>query len=330
MSIYQLPLRLKRLRQTHASRAMLQETRLHPAHFIAPLFIKEGLTQPIAIKSMPGHFQLPLHALTTEIETLSQLGIQAVLLFGIPSKKNATGCSAWQTEGIIQQAIRSIKKTHPHMLVITDLCFCEYTDHGQCGILKHNIIDNDTTLEALGKQAISHAQAGADWVAPSGMADGMVQAIRQALDEQGYHNTVILSYAVKYCSSFYSPFREAAEGAPRIGDRKNYQMNPANAEEAIREAALDIAEGADLIMVKPAQYYCDIIFKLKQQFPDVPLCAYQVSGEFAMLKFAAAKGLLDETQAMLESLYSLKRAKADLIITYFAKDIARWLQGKKQ
>lgn len=326
MTSYQLPLRLKRLRQTSAARSMLQETHLHPEQFIAPLFISETLSAKQEIKSMPGQYQLPLSAIEQEIDELSKLGIQAVLLFGIPAHKDDTGSASFQDNGIIQQAIQIIRKHNPHMLIITDLCFCEYTSHGHCGVLQGEMIDNDKTLELLGQQAVSHAKAGADWVAPSGMTDGMVAAIRQALDKAGFHNTVILSYAVKYCSSLYGPFREAAQGAPQFGNRKSYQMNPGNSNEALREAALDVAEGADLIMVKPAINYLDIILKLKQTFPEVPLCAYQVSGEYAMLKHAAASGLIDEEQAMVESLLAIKRAGADLIISYFAKDIARLLK----
>lgn len=326
MTAYQLPLRLKRLRQTDAARAMLQETRLHPSQFIAPLFISENLTSKQEIKSMPGQFQLPLDCLRAELDELVMLGIPAVLLFGIPANKDDIGSASLEDNGIIQRAIQTIRKHYPEMLIITDVCFCEYTSHGHCGVLLGETINNDKTLELLGQQAVSHARAGADWVAPSGMTDGMVIAIRQALDNAGFYDTVILSYAVKYCSSLYGPFREAAQGAPQFGNRKSYQMNPANSQEALREAALDIAEGADLIMVKPAMNYLDIILKLKQNFPEVPLCAYQVSGEYSMLKNAAACGLINEEQAMVESLLAIKRAGADLIISYFAKDIARLLK----
>lgn len=326
MTSYHLPLRLKRLRQTDAARAMLQETHLHTEQFIAPIFISETITNKQEIKSMPGQFQLPLNGLEAEIDELAALGIKAVLLFGIPAHKDDIGSASFDDNGIVQQAIRIIRKHNPDMLIISDLCFCEYTSHGHCGVLQGEVIDNDKTLELLARQAVSHAKAGADWVAPSGMTDGMVIAIREALDGAGLNNTVILSYAVKYCSSMYGPFREAAQGAPQFGNRKSYQMNPANSEEALREAALDIAEGADLIMVKPAINYLDIILKLKQNFPEIPLCAYQVSGEYSMLKFAGAQGLINEEQAMVESLLAIKRAGADLIITYFAKDIARLLK----
>ena len=324
MTTQHLPLRLKRLRQTPAARAMLQETRLYPEHFIAPLFISEMLTTKREISSMPGQFQLPLQDIASEIDELAALGIPAVLLFGLPAHKDAIGSAALKDTGIIQQAIKTIREHNPNMLIITDLCFCEYTSHGHCGVLQGEKIDNDRTLDLLGQQAVSHAKAGADWIAPSSMTDGMVAAIRKALDEAGFQDTAILSYAVKYSSSLYGPFREAALGAPQFGDRKSYQMNPANSNEALREATLDIAEGADLIMVKPAMNYLDIIQKIKQNFPEVPLCAYQVSGEYSMLKNAAANGLINEEQAMIESLLAIKRAGADLIISYFAKDMARW------
>ncbi|STX29507.1 delta-aminolevulinic acid dehydratases (porphobilinogen synthase) [Legionella beliardensis] len=325
MTQYELPLRLKRLRRTPLMRALIQETRLHPQQLIAPLFIDETINTKVEITSMPGQFRLPLRALAQEVEEISKLNIAAVLLFGIPNHKDANGSASLQQTGIIQQAIKIIRENNPALVIITDVCFCEYTNHGHCGILQGDFIDNDATLELLGQQAVSHAQAGADWVAPSSMTDGMVGAIRQALDARGYQQTAILSYAVKYCSSFYGPFREAAQGAPQFGDRKTYQMNPANSSEALREAALDLEEGADLLMVKPAMNYLDIIYKLKTHFPEVPLCAYQVSGEYAMLKYAARQGLIHEEQAMIESLLAIKRAGADLIISYFAKDIARLL-----
>ncbi|MDX2347008.1 MAG: porphobilinogen synthase [Legionella sp.] len=323
-----LPLRLKRLRQTKAVRSMLKETHLHMSQIIAPLFISEKINKPLPIKSMPGCYQLPLSALADEIKQFSQLGIQAVLLFGVPNQKNATGSASLKSTGIIQQAIQLIKKINPELLVIADVCLCEYTSHGHCGILEGECIDNDKTLTALAEQAVSYAKAGTDWVAPSSMTDGMVKAIREALDKNNYQNTAILSYAVKYSSAFYGPFREAAEGTPQFGDRSTYQMDPANASEALREASLDIQEGTDLLMVKPAMQYLDIIYRIKTRFPDVPLCAYQVSGEYAMLKAAARDGLIDEEAAMLESLIAIKRAGADLIITYFAKDLALVLNSE--
>ena len=323
--MYKIPLRLKRLRKTPAVREMLQETRLHPSQFIAPLFISETLSGMQEITSMPGQFQLTLNDLPAEIASLTTLGIRAVLLFGIPQHKDAKGSVSLAATGIIQQAIRVIRASHPEMLIIADVCLCEYTDHGHCGILKEQSINNDATLIQLSQQAVSYAEAGADWVAPSSMTDGMVYAIRDALDTAGFQDTAILSYAVKYSSCLYGPFREAAQGAPKFGDRKSYQMDYANAEEALREAGLDIDEGADLIMVKPAMNYLDVIYRVKQNFPEVPLCAYQVSGEYSMIKNAAQQGLINEEQAILESLIAIKRAGADLIISYFAKDIARML-----
>ena len=324
MTTIHLPLRLKRLRMTDTARVMLQETRLDLNEFILPLFIHENLAEKRAIKTMPGHYQLSLKDLPAEIEEISRLGIRGVILFGIPTHKDDSGSSALNELGVIQKAIRIIKKTNPELLVITDVCFCEYTDHGHCGILnQHQRIDNDKTLFLLGQQAVSHAKAGADWVAPSSMTDGMVRAIRTALDNAGYCDTAILSYAVKYSSCLYGPFREAAEGTPQSGDRKTYQMNPANGQEALREAALDIEEAADMLMVKPAMLYLDVIYRIKQRYPEVPLCAYQVSGEFAMIKNAAKHQLIDETAAMIESLQSIKRAGANLIISYFSKDFAR-------
>lgn len=325
MTDYNIPLRLTRLRSNPATRALVRETRLHAQQLIMPLFISEELTAPKEISAMPGQYQLSLDCLPKEIETLSSLGIQAVLLFGIPKHKDACGSESFNDEGIIQQAIRKIRSVNKDILIISDLCFCEYTDHGHCGVVSDERIDNDKTLELLARQAISHAKAGADWVAPSGMTDGMVSAIRAALDSAGYQNIPILSYSAKYCSCLYGPFREAAQGAPKFGDRKSYQMDPANSNEAIRETALDLDEGADMIMVKPAGYYLDIIAKMKQNFPDVPLCAYQVSGEYSMIKIAAQHQLINEEQAMIESLIAIKRSGADFIITYFAKDVARFL-----
>jgi len=322
MSEIYLPVRLKRLRKNPAVRAMLRETHIRPEQLIAPLFISDVLESKRPIASMPGHYQLTLNDLPEEIAEISKLGIQAVLLFGIPAHKDSHGNASLQDNGIIQAALRLIKTLNPNLILIADVCLCEYTDHGHCGVLHRNDIDNDATLKILAQQAVSYANAGADWIAPSSMTDGMVLAIRQALDKNHHQEVAILSYAVKYSSSFYAPFREAAQGAPSWGDRKNYQMDPGNSREALREAALDLAEGADMIMVKPAIHYLDIIFQLKQKYPEVPLCAYHVSGEYAMIKAAAEKGLIDEQSAMLESLTAIKRAGADLIITYFAKEFA--------
>lgn len=323
---YDIPLRLSRLRASAMSRALVRETRLHPQQLIAPLFIHEGLSTRQEIGAMPGQFQLSLNCIPEEIHTLSELGIPAVLLFGIPNHKDSCGSESFNDHGIIQQAIQKIRSVNQEMVIISDLCFCEYTDHGHCGVLNGERIDNDKTLELLGKQAVSHAKAGADWVAPSGMTDGMVKAIRQALDAEHFHHIPILSYSAKYCSCLYGPFREAAQGAPRFGNRKAYQMDPANGAEAIRESALDIAEGADMIMVKPAGFYLDVISRIKQKFPDVPLCAYQVSGEYSMIKAAAKQNLINEEQAIIESVTAIKRSGADLIISYFAKDIAKLLR----
>lgn len=325
MNTISLPLQLSRLRRSANSRILLQETQLHPGQLIAPLFISETLARPEKINAMPGQLQHNLESLPKEIEEISQLGIPAVLLFGIPKIKDACGSEAFNDKGIIQNAIRTIRSVNKELLIITDLCFCEYTDHGHCGVLSGHRIDTQETLKLLGQQAISHAQAGADWVAPSGMTDGMVKAIRVALDSAGFQHIPILSYSAKYCSCLYSPFREAAQGAPQFGDRKAYQLNPANSNEAIREVALDIDEGCDMIMVKPAGFYLDIIYKVKQQFPEVPLCAYQVSGEYSMIKLASENHLIDGKQAMMESLIAIKRAGADFIITYFAKEVAALL-----
>ncbi|KTD16021.1 porphobilinogen synthase [Legionella israelensis] len=327
MSSYSIPLRLTRLRRNEKIRSLIRETRLSPEQLIAPLFINQNIIQKKEISSMPGQYQFCLEDLPSEIDEISQLKIPAVVLFGIPEYKDECGSSASRSDGIIQQTIEKIRNSNKDIFLITDLCFCEYTDHGHCGILKEDHIDNDSTLEALSLQAVSHARAGADCVAPSGMVDGMVGAIRNALDENGFHHVSILSYSVKYCSSLYGPFREAAEGAPKFGDRKTYQMDPANGAEALREAQLDLYEGADMLMVKPAMNYLDVIYRLKQHYPDVPLCAYQVSGEYAMLKAAASKGWINEQQAMVESLTAIKRAGADFIISYYAKDLARLLSS---
>ncbi len=320
-----LPTRLRRLRQNPALRALIRETQLHPSDLVQPLFIKEGLTDKKEIRSMPGVFQLSLTNLAKEIETLRGLKISSVILFGIPLEKDDTGSSALNDNGIIQQAVRDIKRLAPEMLVITDLCFCEYTAHGHCGVMSNDCVDNDATLALLAKQAISHAKAGADIIAPSGMMDGMVESIRTALDANGFKHISILSYAVKYASSFYGPFREAAEGSPQFGDRKQYQMDFANKGEALREAELDVNEGADMLMVKPAMCYLDIIHQVKTQLPEIPLAAYQVSGEYSLIKFGAQQGLIDEEQAMIESLTAIKRAGANFIITYFAKDMNKLL-----
>lgn len=320
-------IRPRRLRVNQSMRDLVAETRLSVSDLVVPLFIRAGENIKKPISSMAGQFQLSVDRLAEEIDEIAALKIPAVLLFGIPAEKDACGSAAWQDYGVVQQAIRLIKTRAPQLLVIADLCFCEYTDHGHCGVIEKNRqgqwdVNNDQTLELLVKQALSLVQAGADIIAPSGMMDGMVKALRENLDAQGFQNIAILSYAVKYASSFYGPFREAAEGAPQFGDRKSYQMDPRNANEALREAELDVKEGADMLMVKPAQNYLDIIYRIKQAFPQLPLCAYQVSGEFAMIKAAAEKGWINEESAMLESVTAIKRAGANFIITYFAKELA--------
>jgi porphobilinogen synthase len=280
------------------------------------------------IASMPGVFRYSLDELAVELQEIVELQIPAVILFGIPAKKDSTGSESWNDQGVIQQAIRFIKSKHPELYVITDVCFCEYTDHGHCGIIHDHDVLNDPTLENLAKQVVSHARAGADMVAPSGMMDGMVKTIREALDKSGFVNLPIMSYAVKYASSFYGPFRDAADSAPAFGDRKTYQMDPANRLEGMREARFDEAEGADILMVKPALAYLDIIRELKNS-TNKPVACYNVSGEYAMIKAAAAKGWIDGERVMMESLLAMKRAGADIIITYFAKEAARLIQNKK-
>lgn len=319
-------IRPRRLRTTPQLRAIVRETTLTAENFIYPLFVTHGRNIRRPIHSMPGIAQLSVDQLAQEAQEIAQLGIPAVLLFGIPAAKDPIGLENFVPNGIVQQAIQELKTAVPHLLVITDVCLCEYTDHGHCGLLNEaGYVLNDETLDILTKVAVSHAQAGADIVAPSGMIDGMVRAIRVALDAQQFSHIPVMSYAVKYASSFYGPFREAAEGAPKFGDRKTHQMDPANVREALREAALDVAEGADFLMVKPALPYLDVIRQVRNQFPQLPLVAYNVSGEYAMLKAAAANGWLDEEKAVLETLTGIKRAGADVIITYHAKEAARWL-----
>jgi len=322
--------RLRRLRRLAALRELVRETELTPGDMILPLFVRHGQGVRREIASMPGQYQLSPDTLVEVAGQAWELGIRAVILFGIPARKDEVGSEALDTEGIIPQAIRTLKRALPDLLVITDECFCEYTSHGHCGVLSEQTgrldVDNDRTLELLGRQCVVHAQAGADIVAPSGMMDGMVAAIRQALDAAGFSHIPILSYAAKYASAFYGPFREAAESPPQFGDRSTYQMDPANSDEALREIALDLAEGADLVMVKPALAYLDIIRRAKERFA-VPLAAYNVSGEYAMVKAAAARGWLDERRVVLEILTAIKRAGADLILTYHALDAARWLRS---
>ena len=317
--------RPRRLRANAAIRSMIRETSLSPADFIYPLFVKPGSSKRDEIKSMPGQYQLSIDMLPAEIDELKSLGVPAVILFGLPSHKDAVGSEAYDADGIVQQAIRAIKAHDPEFYVITDVCMCEYTDHGHCGILDDaGCVINDVTLELLAKEAVSHAEAGADMVAPSDMMDGRVAAIRGALDAEGFSHIPVMAYSVKYASGYYGPFRDAADSAPAFGDRSQYQMDPANAEEGIREAALDIDEGADIVMVKPALAYMDMIRRVKDEF-GYPTAAYNVSGEYAIIKAAAANGWIDEKRTVLETLVGFKRAGAQLILTYHAKDAARWL-----
>lgn len=317
--------RPRRLRKNEAFRALIRETHLSPSQLIYPLFIMPGKNKREEISSMPGVFRVTVDQLGKEAKECLELGINGVILFGLPDKKDAMGSGAHKKDGIIQTAIKELKKCGPELLVITDVCLCEYTDHGHCGCLINKEVDNDATLEILAKTALSHAQAGADMVAPSDMMDGRVAEIRATLDENNFESIPIMSYSVKYASAFYGPFREAADCTPQFGDRRSYQMDPANSREALREAALDVDEGADILMVKPAVAYLDIITKLKDEF-DLPIAAYHVSGEYAMIKAAAEKGWIDGDRVMTETLLSIKRAGADIIITYFAKDMARLLK----
>ncbi|WP_152391702.1 porphobilinogen synthase [Paenibacillus guangzhouensis] len=325
--------RHRRLRRTAGIRSMVRETVLTVNDLIAPIFVTYGTNVREEIPSMPGVYHLSMDQLDAEIDEIVSLNIPAVLLFGVPETKDAVGSSAYAEDGIVQQATRHIKKRYPELVVVADTCLCQFTDHGHCGMVHveercgelHGEVDNDASLELLVKTAVSQAEAGADIIAPSNMMDGFVQAIRAGLDEAGYSHIAIMSYSVKYASAFYGPFREAAHSAPQFGDRKTYQMDPANAQEALREAESDVLEGADMLMVKPALAYMDIIRTLKDQF-DLPLVAYNVSGEYSMVKAAALNGWIDEKGIVLETLVGMKRAGADLIITYFAKDAARWLK----
>lgn len=317
--------RLRRLRLNPLVRNRLEETHLDPQRMVAPLFVRPGKGQRRPISSMPGQYQFSIDEMLQEARVLERMGIGSVLLFGLPSRKDASGSEAWATQGIIQQAVRALKKARPQLLVITDLCFCEYTAHGHCGVLKKSQLDNDATLANIAKTAVAQARAGADIIAPSGMIDGMVKTIRQALDRAGFNDRLIMSYAAKYASAFYGPFREAAESRPMFGDRKSYQMNPANASEALREVGLDIQEGADIVMVKPALAYMDIIRRIKET-TNVPVAAYNVSGEYAMVKAAAEKGWIDGKSVTREILLGLRRAGADLLITYHAKELASQLK----
>jgi len=325
--------RHRRLRRTAGIRSMVRETVLTVNDLIAPIFVTYGSNVREEIPSMPGVYHLSMDQLDAEIDEIVSLNIPSVLLFGVPETKDAVGSSAYAEDGIVQQATRHIKKRYPELVVVADTCLCQFTDHGHCGMVHvedrcgelHGEVDNDASLELLVKTAVSQAEAGADIIAPSNMMDGFVQAIRAGLDEAGYAHIAIMSYSVKYASAFYGPFREAAHSAPQFGDRKTYQMDPANAQEALREAESDVLEGADMLMVKPALAYMDIMRTLKDQF-DLPLVAYNVSGEYSMVKAAAQNGWVDEKAIVMETLIGMKRAGADLIITYFAKDAARWLK----
>jgi len=323
---FQLDLRHRprRLRRSPAIRALVRETRLSPENFLYPLFIVEGEGQRREVASMPGVYQLSVDEAIVEARAAKAEGISGVLLFGLPDSKDDVGSAAFDPEAPVQSAVRALKRDVPDLLVVTDVCLCEYTSHGHCGILVDDEIENDATVEQLARAALSHAAAGADIVAPSDMMDGRIGRIREALDGGGFANTAIMSYAAKYCSAFYGPFRDAADSAPAFGDRRSHQMDPANAAEALREVALDLDEGADIVMVKPALPYLDVIARVKEEF-GVPTAAYHVSGEYAMLKAAAAKGWIDEPRAMLETLTSIRRAGADIIITYYARAAARAL-----
>ncbi len=316
--------RMRRLRQSEQIRNLVHETDLLPDRLIYPMFVVHGQDKRIPIESMPGCYQQSINNLVEEAREVRDLGIPGVLLFGIPAEKDEAGTGAYDEEGIIQMALAALKEEVPELLLITDVCLCEYTSHGHCGIIKDNDVDNDLTLEMLAKMALSHAESGADIVAPSDMMDGRVAAIRGALDSEGFINTPIMSYAAKFASAYYGPFREAAESSPEFGDRRSYQMDCRNSDEAMREVLLDIEEGADIVMVKPALPYLDIIYRVKQE-TKFPLAAYHVSGEYSMIKATAAAGWIDEKRAVLEAMTAIRRAGADTIITYHAKDVARWL-----
>ncbi|MCL4435886.1 MAG: porphobilinogen synthase [Thaumarchaeota archaeon] len=322
-------IRLRRLRRTEGVRRMVRQIRLSTDNLIHPIFVQEGVKKPVPISSMPGVYRLPLKGVEADAEEAVKLGIPAVILFGIPAQKDEVGSSAYDDNGIVQSAVKAIKaRLGEKIVVITDLCLCEYTSHGHCGVLKNGAVVNDETLKLLGQTAVSQAKAGADIVAPSGMMDGQVYAIREALDDNGYTDTIIMAYSAKSASAFYSPFREAAESTPQVGDRRSYQMDYSNPDEAMREIELDIEEGADMIMVKPALAYLDLISRAKSLF-EYPTAAYNVSGEYALVKAAAEKGWIDEKKIVLETLTAIRRAGADMILTYHAKDAARWLREDK-
>lgn len=318
--------RPRRLRRNERLRSLMRETALSPHHLVYPVFLCPGKDVARPVSSMPGVAQLSVDRAVKECEEVAHLNIPAVILFGIPEQKDPMGSEAYADSGVVQTAIRAIKERVPELLVITDVCLCEYTDHGHCGVVKNGDVDNDSSVELLAKEALSHARAGADVVAPSDMMDGRVGAIRRILDQDGFQQVAIIAYAAKYASGFYGPFREAAESAPQFGDRRSYQMDPANTDEALREVELDIREGADIVMVKPAMSYLDIVHRVKHKF-GYPVAAYNVSGEYSMIKAAGQNGWIDEQRIMMEVLLSIKRAGADMILTYFAKDAARLLRG---
>ena len=318
--------RPRRLRRSEAIRSLVRETRLSTAGFVYPMFVCPGNGVRNEVRSMPGVFQQSVDKFIEECREVEQLGIPAIILFGLPEKKDARGTEAWADDGVVQRAIGAVRRARLNLLVLTDVCLCEYTDHGHCGVIEHGEVQNDPTLELLAAEAVSHARAGADVVAPSDMMDGRVGAIRRALDAANFSDLPILSYAAKYCSGFYGPFREAAQSAPQFGDRRSYQMDPANAREALREVELDLAEGADAVMVKPALPYLDIVRRVRDAF-NVPVAAYNVSGEYSMVKAAAANGWIDEKRVVLEILTGIERAGASIVLTYHAKDVARWLKA---
>lgn len=316
--------RYRRLRRTPALRRLVAETRVDPGDLVYPLLVSDLVDKPEPIKTLPGISNLPVKDAAKEADRAFKLGVPAVLLFGTPKSKDATGSSSLQPDGIIQRAVQEIKSVNPDVIVITDVCLCEYTDHGHCGIIKNGDVDNDSTLDVLALQAVSHARAGADIIAPSDMMDGRVQAIREALDDDGFEQTAIMSYSAKYCSAFYGPFRDAVGSAPQFGDRRSYQMDPANVREALKEIETDLDEGADILMVKPALAYLDVISKARERF-DLPIATYNVSGEYSMVKLAAEAGIGNEKQMVMEILTAIKRAGADIIITYHALQAAEWL-----
>ncbi|MDT8376360.1 MAG: porphobilinogen synthase [Mariprofundaceae bacterium] len=324
MSLPDLIHRPRRLRKNPAIRSLVRETSISPSDFIYPVFVDETITEALPVSSMPGVSRIPLSDVGKTVKEAHSLGIPGIILFGIPARKDATGSGSWAADGIVQKAIREAKNSSPESYVIADTCFCEYTDHGHCGVLDGHEVDNDATLANLQKEAVSYAEAGIDMVAPSGMMDGMIAAIRSGLDCAGFNDIPIMSYAVKYASAYFGPFRDAADSSPSFGDRASYQMDPANSREALREAMLDIGEGADILMVKPGLAYMDIIRSVKDA-TDLPMAVYNVSGEYAMVKAAAEKGWIDEKRVVLETMLSFKRAGADLILSYHALDVARWL-----